>query len=265
MLGSRDQRGVTRQMPGLVAMISGTVIVTLFGILSRFLIDDLDLSRAQVGGLVSAFAIVGAFASTPVGRLVDHIGGRSGVSWLFILSAFGMVGITVAFSYGLLLAAAALSGLAQALANPATNKMIARYREAGSRGLTVGIKESGVQVGIFLGGLLIPAGAPVAPQPDGIVGARCYPHRWRRYLQEASLCFRACQPPQDRRAGARRGLDRYGSRCCPAVRSLGHSWTSMTSRPSTSSDPIPSLVRLEQRAHRRLRRMGDTSSLRTLQ
>ncbi len=143
----------------VIAMISATFVVNSFGILSRFLIDDLNLSRAQVGGLVSAFSIVAAFASPPVGRLVDRIGDKSGAAWLFSLSAIGMAAMAIASTYALLLAGAALSGLAQSLANPATNKFIARYIETGRRGLTVGIKESGVQVGIFLGGLLLPLGA----------------------------------------------------------------------------------------------------------
>jgi len=162
MTGRRDStfaNSLALHVVLVIAMISATFVVNSFGILSRFLIDDLNLSRAQVGGLVSAFSIVAAFASPPVGRLVDRIGDRSGAAWLFSLSAIGMAGIAIASTYALLLAAAALSGLAQSFANPATNKFIARYIETGRRGLTVGIKESGVQVGIFLGGLLLPLGA----------------------------------------------------------------------------------------------------------
>ncbi len=51
--------------------------------------------------------------------------------------------------YWVLVVAIAIRGVAQALANPATNKLIASYVPVSRRGLVVGIKQSGVQLGAF--------------------------------------------------------------------------------------------------------------------
>ena len=143
----------------LTAMVAGTIVTIAFGVLSRFLIEDLDISRARVGGLVTAVAVTAAVASPFGGRLTDRIGGRKALFLLFSLSTLGLLSVALAPLYGLLLLAAALAGLAQATANPATNKLIAHHVREGGRGLITGIKQSGVQAGLFVGGLLLPVGA----------------------------------------------------------------------------------------------------------
>jgi predicted MFS family arabinose efflux permease len=45
------------------------------------------------------------------------------------------------------------------VANPATNKLISLHGSDGGRGMLTGIKQSGVQIGTFLGGSLLPVGA----------------------------------------------------------------------------------------------------------
>ena len=51
---------------------------------------------------------------------------------------------------------ALVGGVGQAIANPATNKLISMHVPPGKRGIITGIKQSGVQAGTFLGGLLLP-------------------------------------------------------------------------------------------------------------
>ncbi|WP_267133097.1 MFS transporter, partial [Streptomyces alkaliphilus] len=63
---------------------------------------------------------------------------------------------------GLLLAAVALGGLPQALANPATNKAILAAVPKPGRGAVTGLKQSGVQAGAFVAGLPLAALAAVA-------------------------------------------------------------------------------------------------------
>jgi predicted MFS family arabinose efflux permease len=59
-------------------------------------------------------------------------------------------------SYAILLAAGLVAGVGQAGANPATNKLIGLHVPSGRRGLVTGVKQSGVQAGLFVGGLVIP-------------------------------------------------------------------------------------------------------------
>jgi predicted MFS family arabinose efflux permease len=59
--------------------------------------------------------------------------------------------------YAVMLAGAAIAGLALAAGNPVTNKLVADHLPPGRRGLVMGGKQAGVQVGAFL------AGAALAP------------------------------------------------------------------------------------------------------
>jgi cyanate permease len=49
-----------------------------------------------------------------------------------------------------------IGAIAQAGANPATNKLIAEDLPVGSQGTVTGIKQSGVQAFVFIGGMLVP-------------------------------------------------------------------------------------------------------------
>jgi MFS family permease len=55
-----------------------------------------------------------------------------------------------------LLIAALVTGLSNAWGNPATNALIVDTVPPGERGVVTGVKQSGVQIGTFLGGLLLP-------------------------------------------------------------------------------------------------------------
>ena len=50
-------------------------------------------------------------------------------------------------------------GLPVAAGNPATNKLLAERIPLGAQGVITGVKQSGVQVGVFLAGAVLPAGA----------------------------------------------------------------------------------------------------------
>jgi predicted MFS family arabinose efflux permease len=142
-----------------LTMASSTFAFTAFSVLSGSLLDTFALRRWQLGALVTAAAGVGAFTSPVLGRLSDRIGGRGALELTLGLSALALAGIAVSPVYPLLIAAALASGLAQATANPATNKLIATHVAAGVRGTVTGIKQAGVQAGVFLGGSLLPLGA----------------------------------------------------------------------------------------------------------
>ena len=61
--------------------------------------------------------------------------------------------------YAGLVAGSALFGIAIAFGNPATNQLAARSVRAGQHGIVTGIKQSGVQVGAFLAGFVLPRAA----------------------------------------------------------------------------------------------------------
>lgn len=139
-----------------VAMGAATFTAASLGILATFIIDDLAISRTELGvvlGIVNAGA---AILSPIAGRLTDRIGGRRALIALFTTAGATFLLLGAASALIVLIGAALVGALSQAVANPATNKLIAEEFPAGQRGVITGVKQSGVQAGIFLGGVTIP-------------------------------------------------------------------------------------------------------------
>ncbi|MCI3933584.1 MFS transporter [Streptomyces sp. AN091965] len=125
----------------------------LLGALGPRLVDDLDVSPTTLG-LTTTIGFGTAAVLSPVGgRVVDRVGPRRALAALLLLSAVALALIGAAPGAGFLLAAVALGGLPQALANPATNKAILASVEPARRGAVTGMKQSGVQLGAFAAGL----------------------------------------------------------------------------------------------------------------
>lgn len=160
-------RGVTQVMSGprrfafssllVVAMGAATFTAASIGILATFIIDDLSITRAELGIVLAVVNIAAAVLSPIAGRITDRIGGKAAIIALFVLAGATFLVIGTAFGYATLLLGALVGAFSQASANPATNKLIAEDLPAGERGVITGIKQSGVQFGIFLGGVSVPA------------------------------------------------------------------------------------------------------------
>ena len=138
-------------------MVFGTVAGPAVGILASALIERFDLTRADIGRLSALYALVGAAVSPFTGRLADRFGGRRMVVFTFLGGAVTFLAYSAATSYALLLVAAALSGVPNGSGNQATNRIIATRLSVAERGLVTGVKQSGVQLGRFLAGLILPS------------------------------------------------------------------------------------------------------------
>jgi len=138
-------------------MTAGTVLYSGLAVLASAIIDDLGISRAQLGLILTMFSLLSAVASPSVGRVVDRFGTRSGMLGIFASGVAGYLLFALTGGVGGLIAAAVVLTVAQALANPATNKLIAERFEPKWRGLVTGIKQSGVQLGTFIAGITFPA------------------------------------------------------------------------------------------------------------
>lgn len=143
-------------------MGASTFGLVVYSVLASEIISEFDLDRWQVGALVTANSLAGALASPSVGTLTDRFGARRATLLTFTISSIALGGIALAPVYGMLLLASLLGGLGQSIANPATNKLISLHVPPGRRGIITGIKQSGVQFGTFLAGVIMPPVVVVA-------------------------------------------------------------------------------------------------------
>ncbi|WP_407562900.1 MFS transporter [Streptomyces sp. 184] len=144
------------------AMAFSMMQLFLLGALGPRLVDDLDISATTLG-LTTTVGFGAAALLSPVGGLVvDRAGPRRSLVALLCASAAALGLIGLAPGAGLLLAAVALGGLPQALANPATNKAILAAVPPAGRSAVTGMKQSGVQLGAFAAGLPLAALAGAA-------------------------------------------------------------------------------------------------------
>ncbi len=139
-----------------VAMGVATFTPASLGILATFIIDDLSISRAELGIVLGLVNVASAVLSPIAGRVTDRIGGKKSLVALFVTAGVTFLILGTAVAYAMLLVGALAGAISQATANPATNKLIAEDVPAGKRGVITGVKQSGVQAGIFLGGLTVP-------------------------------------------------------------------------------------------------------------
>lgn len=155
VLTSQPSTWLLRSLLG-AAMALPMLVFYAIGALGPFLVADLQVPEHWLGYLtMSAFGLA-ALLSLGAGAIVERLGGRRALGLLFgcCAVAYTLAGVLPGF-LGLVLALA-VCGVAQALANPATNLLIAEQFPVAERAATVGFKQAGVQVSALFAGLLLP-------------------------------------------------------------------------------------------------------------
>lgn len=152
--------------PALGALTALTMAIAtfpqvVFGVLAADLILEFDVERWQIGTLVTATGVTGALLAPWLGRFTDRIGSLRSTRGVLAFSLGTLGWIALAPTYLVLAVAALFSGAPQGWSNSATNSLIVEALPQGGRGIMTGVKQSGVQGGIFLGGLLLPVFATV--------------------------------------------------------------------------------------------------------
>ena len=142
----------------VAAMASATSFGPMLGLLGTEFIGEFGISRGELGLLIGLSMVVGGACSPVVGVLTDRLGGRKALALTFALAGAGYLVMAGAGIYLVLMLAAFVAGISNGLTNPATNKLIATEVAPGSRGFITGVKQSGVQIGTALLGLLVPLG-----------------------------------------------------------------------------------------------------------
>ena len=163
---------------GVLALVTGAhglgaVSVLAVAPLAPLLLEDLGLTRAQVGLFLPAIYLGGVVMSLPAGWLTDRFGGRitlaAGQCVTGAFVALAAMAPRLAPMLGLLF----LAGLGWAVVNPATGKAILDRFPARERGFAMGIKQTGLTVGGIAASLTLPALALT--------------HGWRAALTAAAL------------------------------------------------------------------------------
>jgi len=164
----------TRQRAVFTGLLFSTMGVGTFGaaslgIIAVVFINDIGITRTQLG-LVFAVNTVGAAVVSPlVGRFTDRIGGRLALIVVALTAAVSFLLLGAAASFSVLLVGAAVGAIAQAGSNPSTNKLIAEDLRPGSQGMVTGIKQSGVQAFIFIGGIVVPSMVLALGRPSAYI------------------------------------------------------------------------------------------------
>ncbi|GAB3520258.1 MFS transporter [Arthrobacter monumenti] len=124
---------------------------------SSLVIDELGISEAQFGLLATVTFFTASLTALWLGRLADRVSERTVLLIIFGGAAASMVVAALAHSYFLLILAMAISGGAQAMANPGTNRVIMHLDPPHKRPGWLGVKQSGVQGAQLFAGIFFPA------------------------------------------------------------------------------------------------------------
>lgn len=137
-------------------MVSTAFQIFVLAVLASTLIDEFGLTRFEIGLIGSLNTAVGAITAPWTGRLTDRIGPRQSTMAAQLIVAAGFVIMATTNSVAQLIVSAIVLGIPQGWGNPSTNALIAERVPPGERGTVTGIKQSGVQLGIFLAGATLP-------------------------------------------------------------------------------------------------------------
>lgn len=143
----------------VLAMAMPMLLLYAVSVLGPLLVRDLAIDPARLGYFTMGSFGVAAILSLQAGRWVNRLGGRRALVLLFLTVATTFFLMALLPGFYSLLAATALLGLAQALANPATNLLIAQRIPAQHKAFVVGLKQSGVQLAALAAGALLPGAA----------------------------------------------------------------------------------------------------------
>ncbi|RVW01972.1 MFS transporter [Rhodococcus xishaensis] len=164
-MADRDTRGL---LPLLTAaMAIGPLLTYALSATSALVIDSLDITVAQFGMLSTLTFLTAATLALTFSHVGDHFSTRGLLVTVFVGAAMSYVLAALSTNYLWLLGAMALSGAAQALSNPVTNRVISERAPQPKRAQWIGVKQSGVQVAQLVAGV----GCPVLALAWGWRGA----------------------------------------------------------------------------------------------
>ena len=153
---SARRRGAAAAAIAAGVTVSGSLPAFLTGGLSVQIREDLGFSAALLGLAVAVYFGVSAAGSAYMGRSALRIGLDRSAGLAAGGTAVAMLVAAAAPSYGVLVVAMAMAGIANAMAQPSANGLLIRDVPESWRALSFGIKQSAVPTATLLGGLAVP-------------------------------------------------------------------------------------------------------------
>lgn len=143
---------------GLVALLGSAGMAAQYALsaLSPFVVEDLALSRTQLGVLPTAMFGVATVASLTTGPALDRWGTRRVAVLTLLLSTAALLGAASARTFAWLVLSAGVAGVAVAAANPVTSSLVAAHAPL-RPGVYLGLKQAGAQLYAFATGASLPA------------------------------------------------------------------------------------------------------------
>lgn len=157
--------GIVRVGAGAVGVGAGAVGVSVVCVLPMFLTAglavqigaDLGFSASALGAAPAAFFGAMVLVSPFSGRMVDRLGTLRAIRVVTLVVAVLLAAVAgLAHSYPVLIALLALAGATNALAQPATNQLLAVRVPRPRQGLAYGAKYSAIPIASMLAGLAVP-------------------------------------------------------------------------------------------------------------
>lgn len=140
------------------SMITAVLPVFLLGTLAVFIREDLRLSEREFGAAISVYYGASALLSIAGGRISEHFGAGIASRLAAVgTAAAGMVIALFVHSWLHLVAALLLAALANAIAQPAANLILAREIRRERQGLAFGLKQSAAPAGVLIAGIAVPS------------------------------------------------------------------------------------------------------------
>jgi MFS family permease len=157
--------GWKRRASPLTWTVLGASLMTTLGALPAFLLasqsvlvrSELGFGATRFGIVVGAFFAAAAVFAFVFGWLADRVGRRVSMVGAGVLVAGGGLGLALAaHSWGALLVAMVVLGMANAACQVTANLTMARSVPPHRRGLGFGVKQSAIPLAIVLAGLAVP-------------------------------------------------------------------------------------------------------------
>ena len=148
---------------GAIALGGGVTVVCLLpvfltGAMAVQVTRDLAFGSAALGVAVAMQRAAGAAFGVYLGRVADRLGATRSIRLAALIAAGTALGIALtAFNWAVLAAWLAISGCAQALGQPAANRLLSNVVRRDRLGTAFGLKQSAPPAATMLAGLSVPA------------------------------------------------------------------------------------------------------------